>query len=124
MFGFLAAMAMLLAALGLYGVISQSVAQRTREIGIRMALGANPSDIRGWVMREVGVICGCGLTAGVGLALALRQVVGALAWGVSATDPLTYGLVAVLMGAVAVAAAWAPARRALRVAPTTALRVE
>ena len=116
--------ALVLAAVGLYGVISGSVTERMREIGIRTALGATPSGI----LREV-VGRGVALTlagAAIGLvgAVAATRLLASMLFGVSTMDPVTYGAVVALLVTVAVAAAWAPARRAAGVDPTIALRAE
>ena len=119
LFGLVAA---LLASLGIYGVISYSVAQRTGELGIRMALGALPSGIRWLVLRQcLGPVAGglaCGLIAS-GIA---GRLLNSLLFGVSAVDPLTMGAVVVTLSGVAAAAGYVPARRATRVDPVTALR--
>jgi putative ABC transport system permease protein len=124
MLGAFGGLALLLAAIGLYGVVAYHVTLRTREIGIRMAVGAQPSDVLRMVLRQglaltlLGV--GIGLAASVGLARAMAR----LLYGVSPTDPLTYAAVSFLWLSVAFAACYLPARRAARVDPTVALRYE
>lgn len=115
---------MILAAIGLYGVISYWVEQRTREIGIRMALGAEPSRILGMIFSEFGAVVAIGLVAGLGAAFAMTRVMDSLLFGVSATDAVTYGLLALFLAGVSMLATWIPARRALRVEPITAVRYE
>ena len=117
-----AAVALTLGAIGIYGVISYIVAQRTGEIGVRMALGARPRDVSGMVLRQSGAVVGVGITVGLAAALALSRVIAALLFGVSAMDPLTYIAVTVFLLAVAAIASWIPARRAAALDPTTALR--
>ena len=116
--------ALLLAAVGLYGLVSYSVAQRTREIGIRMALGAETSAVRRLVVWQGMVLTGLGVALGVLGALALTRVLSAMLYDVSATDPATYLVLSLALGAVALVASWIPARRATRVDPITALRAE
>ena len=122
--GFFAGLATLLAAVGVYGIMSHSVGQRTREIGIRMALGADRSDVRWLVMRHVGVVVAIGLVAGFGGALALTQLIARKLWGVTPTDLITFIGVSLIMALVGLLAGWIPTRRALEVAPTVALRAE
>jgi predicted permease len=113
--------ALLLAAMGLYGVLAYQVSQRQREIGIRMALGSEPSRIFGLVLREGITLFGIGLLAGVGGAFAIRQAMESQLYGVSAMDPLVLSLVGGGLGLVAVAACALPARRAARIDPAVAL---
>jgi ABC-type antimicrobial peptide transport system permease subunit len=123
-FGMFAAAALVLAALGLYGVIAGSVAERTREIGLRSALGATPPQILALVVRHGMALTGIGVAIGIAGAAAATRGLESLLYEVSSLDPLTYGAVIVLMLAVAVAASWIPAARAARVDPTIALRAE
>jgi putative ABC transport system permease protein len=116
--------ATLLASLGIYGVVSYSVAQRTNEMGIRLALGARPGSIAGLVLRQGLLPVAAGLAAGVAASLALGRILGSLLFGVSAWDPITIGLVVALLSAVALAATYLPAHRATHVDPVTALRYE
>jgi predicted permease len=119
-----AAGALLLAALGIYGVVSHAVGQRTREIGIRVALGATPSDIRRLVFSSGAAVIASGLVAGVVAALAVMRLLRAVLYEVSPRDPVALATAAAILGAVALAAHWLPARRAARVAPVEALREE
>jgi putative ABC transport system permease protein len=122
--GVFSGLALVLAALGIYGVLAYSVAQRTREIGIRMALGARDSTVARMVVREALGVVGVGLAVGVAGAVALTRVLGTLLYDVSPTDPLTFTAVTLALGAVAVTASYFPARRAARVDPIVALRQE
>jgi putative ABC transport system permease protein len=117
-------LALTLAALGTYGVISYSVSQRTQEIGIRMALGASRQDVLRMVVGGGLRLAIAGVLIGVALALAAGRFISALLFGVRATDPLTFSAVAAALLATAVLAAWIPARRATRVDPMIALRYE
>ena len=119
-----AAAALLLAAVGLYGVLAQSVALRTHEIGIRLALGATAKDVAGLVVGQGLRLVLVGVAAGLGLSLALSSLVGSLLVGVTAFDPLTFASAALLLLAVALLASLLPIRRANRVDPMTALRCE
>ena len=119
-----AAAALLLAAIGLYGVIAFSVVQRTQEIGVRLALGARQSDVLRLVMRRGMLLTATGLAIGMTAALALGQVVGGLLYGVTSHDPATLLAVALFLAAVAMLATYLPARRASRVDPMVALRAE
>ncbi|HEX4438665.1 MAG TPA: ABC transporter permease [Thermoanaerobaculia bacterium] len=119
-----AAAALLLAALGIYGVVSHAVGQRKREIGIRVALGATPRDIRRLVLSSGAAVVGAGLAAGIVAALAVARLMRSVLYEVSPRDPLALTLAAATLAAVALAAHWLPARRAARVAPIEALREE
>jgi predicted permease len=119
-----AAMALLLGLVGLYGVIAYIVAQRTREIGIRMALGAQIGDVRNLFLRHGLVLTATGIALGVSVALALSRVMGALLFGVSPMDPLTYVAVSATLAVVMLVAMYVPARRASRVDPVVALRAD
>ncbi|HXY30259.1 MAG TPA: ABC transporter permease [Gemmatimonadaceae bacterium] len=119
-----AVLAVLLAAIGLYGVIAYGVAQRQHEIGVRMALGARPGDVLGLVVRQGMSMTGVGVLIGVALSLAMSRVMASLLFGVSSRDTITFALVLPLLGAVAFLACWLPARRAARVDPAVALRAE
>jgi putative ABC transport system permease protein len=116
--------ALLLAAIGVYGVISYSVSQRTRELGVRLALGAQPADILRLVLRKGLVLAAIGLVIGIGASLAATRLMSSLLYNVSAADPLTFAAVGTLLVVVALAACWIPARRAMRTDPAVTLRYE
>ena len=122
--GGFAAMALLLAAIGVYGVVSYSVTQRTREIGVRMALGAARSDVLQLIVRQGLLLTLVGLTAGLAGALALVQALKSLVFGVGLADPVTFVLVCLTLGGTALLATYIPARRATRLEPIFALRNE
>jgi putative ABC transport system permease protein len=119
-----AAMAVFLAALGIFGVLSYAVVQRSREIGIRVALGAHPRDVLRMVLGHAATLALVGVLAGLAGALALSRAIGSLLFELSPTDPLTLGSMAVLLASVALVASYLPARRATRVDPLIALRSE
>ncbi len=119
-----AAVALTLAAIGIYGVMSYTVAQRTHELGIRMALGADASAVRALVVRQGMNIAGIGLVIGVGLAVGMTRLLEGLLYGVSVTDPAIFAGVAVLLGVVALVSNYIPAFRASRCDPLVALREE
>ncbi len=122
--GFFSALALLLATVGVYGVIAFTVNQSTREIGIRMALGARSMDVLRLVLRQVSILVLLGIGIGVAAALALSRTLSGMLYGMSATDPGTYIGIALLLTAVALLASYLPARRATRVDPIVALRSE
>jgi len=122
--GVFGAVALTLAVVGIYGIMAHAVKRRTREIGIRMALGARPADVLRLVVGQGMRLAVLGLVVGVVAALAATRLMADLLFGVKATDPLTYAGSVVVLGAVAFAASWIPARRAIAIDPTLALRSE
>ncbi len=116
------AVALALSLIGVYGVMAYAVSERTHELGVRIALGATPGDIRSLVVSEGTRLAGIGIAIGIVGALAASRALGALLFGVSATDPATFGLAALVLAAAGVAAAYLPARRASRIDPVSLLR--
>ena len=116
--------ALVLAAVGIYGVISYSVAQRTSEFGIRMAMGAGPRDVLRMVLGQGLILAGVGVLVGAVGALALTRFIRGLLFGISSFDPVTFLVMATVLVLVTLAACWVPARRATRVDPLVALRYE
>lgn len=116
--------ALLLAAIGVYGLMAYSVAQRTQEIGIRLALGAETSNVRNMVVAQGMRLAGIGIAIGFASSLGLTRLLADFLFGVKPWDPLTFTLVPLILGAVALLAVWLPARRATRIDPVTALRSE
>jgi putative ABC transport system permease protein len=119
-----AVLAMILAAVGIFGVMNYSVSMRTREIGIMVALGAQPKQVLALILRQGLVLTVIGIGIGLAGALALTRVLSGILFGVEATDPATFGAIILLLSAVSLIACYLPARRATRVDPVIALRYE
>jgi putative ABC transport system permease protein len=119
-----ASLALALAAVGVYGVLSYGVSERSAEIGVRMALGARPADVQRLVLGEAATLAGAGIGAGLFAAFAFARLMRSLLHEVGPADPLTFAAVAAVLGATALLAAFLPAHRAARLAPATALRHE
>ncbi len=117
-------MALTLAAIGIYGVLSYSVSQRTQEIGIRMALGARAREVRRVVVGQGLVLSALGIAVGIVGALGLTRLLDSMVFGVSLRDPVIFAAVPVTLGVVAILAGYVPARRATRIDPIEALRSE
>ena len=122
--GLFAGVALLLAAVGLYGVLAYSVTRRQREIGIRLALGAQKRNVLVLVIAQGMKLALAGVAVGIAAALALTRVIGSLLYGVAPTDALTFATVPAILAITALAASYLPARRASRVDPMVALRVD
>jgi predicted permease len=122
--GLFGGVALTLAAAGIYGVIAYAVAQRRREMGVRMALGARGIDVVGMVVRQGASLAGIGIVIGLVGSFGLMRFIASMLYGVKATDPVTFAVVPLVLGGVALLAAWLPARRAARVDPVVVLRAE
>jgi len=124
MLGIAAIVALLIGMVGIYGAVAYAAAQRTREIGVRMALGAQIGDVRAMFLRRGLWLTAIGIAIGIGIALVLTRVMSAFLFGVGATDPITYAAVSVVLAGMTLVATYLPARRASRVDPVVALRAE
>ena len=124
LFALFGATGLILTLTGIYSVISYTVSQRTQEIGIRMALGAQGSDVLKMLVGQGMVLTAVGIAVGVVAAVALTRLMANLLFGLGATDPLTFVMIALLLAPVALLACWIPARRATKVDPMMALRYE
>jgi putative ABC transport system permease protein len=122
--GVFAVIASILAAIGIYGVMAYSVNERTHEIGIRLALGAQPSNVLQLVIRQALMLTSMGIAIGLAGAIALTRIMSSLLFGVSATDGLTFVITPLLLGGIALLASYIPARRGAKVDPMVALRYE
>ena len=124
MLGIAAAVALILGTIGIYGVISYIVSQRTRELGVRLALGANAADVRKMVLKHGLILCAFGVLFGLGAAIGLTRLLGALLYGVDPLDPVTFGVVALSLTVVALVASYLPAAKAASIDPVEAMRNE
>jgi putative ABC transport system permease protein len=117
-------LALVMASIGIYGVMNYLVIQRTREFGIRLSLGATPTDVLQLVLRRAAVLIGAGTCLGLTGSVLLVRFIAKLLFGIAPLDPLTFAAVPILLAAVAFVASYIPARRATRIDPTVALRYE
>jgi ABC-type antimicrobial peptide transport system permease subunit len=124
LFTFFAIVALSLAAIGIYGVTSFAVQQRRQEIGVRMALGAQESDVVRLILKHAALLASAGLAIGLVAAYALSRSIAGMLFELSPTDPVTYAAIVIVLAGVAMMASWLPARRATRVDPLTTLRTE
>jgi ABC-type antimicrobial peptide transport system permease subunit len=124
MLGIAASVALLIGMVGIYGAVAYAAAQRTREIGVRMALGAQTGDVRTMFLRQGLSLTTVGIAIGIGIALVLTRVMSAFLFGVGPMDPITYAAVSALLAAMTLLATYLPARRASHVDPVVALRGE
>jgi putative ABC transport system permease protein len=124
MFAIFAALALILAAIGIYGVLSYSVSQRTRELGIRRALGAQSRDVLRLVIVQGMKLTALGIVLGLVMSFVLARLINSLLFGITAYDPATFSLMCVVLISVGLLACYLPARRAMGVDPITALRIE
>ena len=122
--GLFGVLALLLACVGLYGLMSHAVFRRTGEIGLRMALGALPGHVLRMILRESLVLVGLGILTGIAAAFSAGRIVASMLFDLSPADPLTYGAVAIVLTVIALLASAAPARRASRIDPIAALKIE
>src|SRR6185295_15019913 len=122
--GVFAVIASILAAIGIYGMMAYSVNERTHEIGIRLALGAQPGNVLQLVIRQALMLTSIGVAIGLAGAIAVTRIMSSLLFGVSTTDPFTFVVTALLLGGIALLASYIPARRAANVDPMVALRYE
>ncbi len=124
LFSVFGGLALGLAVVGVYGVQAYAVARRTREIGIRMALGANAADVLRLILREGALMLTAGVVLGLALSIATGKIVSGLLYEVSALDPVAFTIAPIVLAAAAFVACWLPARRATRISPLAALRTE
>ena len=119
-----AAVALLLGVIGIYGVMSYIVSQRTGEIGVRLALGAEPGSVAGMIVRQGGIVALTGIAVGLAIAFAASRLIESLLYGVSPRDPGVFAVTTLILLSVALLACWLPARRAARLSPLEALRTD
>jgi putative ABC transport system permease protein len=122
LFTLLGATGLVLAVVGVYGVIAYFVTQRTHELGVRLALGASVSGLRWLVVKQGMVLAGLGVAIGAAVSLGVSRLLSSMLFGITPRDPITFGVVSVLLAAVALGASYVPARRATRIDPLEALR--